>query len=460
MISDNTLRNLSVVAGVLVIATIWVGFRERTTQFTFAPGQYLLTGTDPERIASIEVKLGADAVVLKRTGTQFLVESAKNYPASNREVNDLQNKILGIKLADEVTRDKDAYASLGVDGGEKSTTIKFVDASGATIVEVITGKSEEGKDYVRLATSDVVYRAEEGLYLRTKPLDYVDKQLLQLERNDIAKVDVAPAGGKVYTIDSPEAGKVQLASIPEGKKVKGTEPDGVFGAATYLSFEEFQSESDAKDLEFGNVYTVHTRFEAEYRFELAKKDDKWFVRVRAAYHGPTSLSEGEVKNMSKEETERFDKLSAASRAVDTFNQRHQSWIYQLGSWKAESMTKAFDDLVQDDDGRPEKVTASHILIPWQGAERAPAEITRTKDEAKALADSLLAQVLADPAKLPELALANSSCPSKDKGGDLGEFPFEQMSKPFSEAAFKLKVGEVAPQIVETEFGWHVIQRTK
>ena len=177
MISDNTLRNLSVVAGVLVIATIWVGFRERTTQFTFAPGQYLLTGTDPERIASIEVKLGADTVVLKRTGAQFLVESAKNYPASNREVNDLQNKILGIRLADEVTRDKDAYASLGVDGGEKSTTIKFVDASSATIVEVITGKSEDGKDYVRLATSDVVYRAEEGLYLRTKPLDYVDKQL-------------------------------------------------------------------------------------------------------------------------------------------------------------------------------------------------------------------------------------------------------------------------------------------
>ncbi len=35
-----------------------------------------------------------------------------------------------------------------------------------------------------------------------------------------------------------------------------------------------------------------------------------------------------------------------------------------------------------------------------------------------------------------------------------------MSKPFSEAAFKLEVGEVAPQIVETEFGWHVIQRTK
>ncbi|MBI5852975.1 MAG: peptidylprolyl isomerase [Planctomycetes bacterium] len=446
MISQATLRNLAATAGVLVIASVWVGVRDRTTPFTFQKGQYLLPGTEPERIAGIEVKHEQDSVVLKRVGNQFLVESAKNYPANNREVNDLMNRVLGIRLAAEATTDKDAYAALGVDGGEKSTSIRFLDNEGKEIVGVITGKSEAGEDHVRLTNSETAYRVEEGLYLRTKPLDYVDKQLLQLERNDIQKVDVAPSGGKVYTIDSPEAGKVQLAGIPEGKKVKGTEPDGV--------------EAEAKDLEFGNAYTVRTRFEAEYRFELAKKDDKWFVRARAAYRGPTNLSERDIKDKSKEELERFDKLAAASKAVDAFNGKHQSWIYQLGSWKADSMTKAFDDLVQDDDGRPEKVTASHILIPWQGAERAPAEITRTKDEAKALAETLLAQVLADPSKLPELALANSSCPSKDKGGDLGEFPFEQMSKPFSEAAFKLKVGEVAPQIVETEFGWHVIQRTK
>ncbi|MCC6781955.1 MAG: peptidylprolyl isomerase [Planctomycetes bacterium] len=456
MISESTLRNLAVTAGVLVIASVWVGVRERTTPFRFNKGQLLLPDLDPERIAGIEVKHEQDTVVLKRAGGQFLVESAKNYPANNREVNDLTKRVLGIRLADEVTSDKDAYEGLGVSEA-KATTIRFLDNEGKDIVVVLTGKSEKGQDHVRLASSDTVYRVEEGLYLRTKALDYVDKQLLQLERNDIAKVDVAPAGGKVYSIESPEAGKVQLAGIPAGKKAKGTEPDGVFGAATYLSFDEFQSEAEAKDLDFANLYTVRTRLEAEYRFELAKKDDKWFVRARAAYHGPRELS---VEGKSKEELERNEKLANAAKAVEAFNAKHQSWVYQLGSWKADSMTKAFDDLVQDDDGRPEKVTASHILIPWQGAERAPAEITRTKDEAKALADSLLAQVVADPSKLPELAQANSSCPSKEKGGDLGEFPFEQMSKPFSEAAFSLKVGEVAPQVVETEFGWHIIQRTK
>ena len=122
--------------------------------------------------------------------------------------------------------------------------------------------------------------------------------------------------------------------------------------------------------------------------------------------------------------------------------------------------KPFDDLVEADDGKPDKVSASHILIPYEGAQNAAADVTRTKDEAKALAEELLAQVQADPTKLPELAMEHSSCPSKEKGGDLGEFSFETMAEPFSEMAFSLDAGAVANEVVETQFGYHVIQRTK
>ena len=64
-----------------------------------------------------------------------------------------------------------------------------------------------------------------------------------------------------------------------------------------------------------------------------------------------------------------------------------------------------------------------------------------------------------PTKFAELAKANSDCPSKEKGGDLGEFTHGQMVKEFDEVAFQLPVGKVS-EPVKTQFGYHLILTTK
>ncbi len=121
---------------------------------------------------------------------------------------------------------------------------------------------------------------------------------------------------------------------------------------------------------------------------------------------------------------------------------------------AKSEEKAPDPLQTD------LLAGSHILIPYKGAMRADAAITRTKEEAKKLAEDLLAKLKKKPGDFETLAKENSSCPSAQNGGDLGNWQKGRMVPEFDQAIGKLKVGEISPEVVETSFGFHVMRRNK
>lgn len=106
---------------------------------------------------------------------------------------------------------------------------------------------------------------------------------------------------------------------------------------------------------------------------------------------------------------------------------------------------------------PEQVQASHILLSTKPTDP-NADPNEVKAQAKEKADELLKQ-LKDGADFAALAKEHSSCPSKARGGDLGQFTRGRMVKPFEEAAFALKTGELS-DVVETDFGYHIIKVTE
>jgi NIMA-interacting peptidyl-prolyl cis-trans isomerase 1 len=108
---------------------------------------------------------------------------------------------------------------------------------------------------------------------------------------------------------------------------------------------------------------------------------------------------------------------------------------------------------------PRTIRAQHLLIMHQGSRSAPPTVVRTKEEARARAEEALARIR-EGASMDDIVAQYSEEPGaaqREPPGDLGEFSRKRMVKKFSDAAFKLQVGEVSG-VVETEFGFHVIKR--
>jgi hypothetical protein len=105
------------------------------------------------------------------------------------------------------------------------------------------------------------------------------------------------------------------------------------------------------------------------------------------------------------------------------------------------------------------VGASHVLIQYKGSMRADPKITRSKEEAKKLAGEVQAKAKKGQ-DFAALARQYSDEPgAKDRAGSLGKFQRTSMVKPFADAAFALKPSEIS-DVVETQFGFHVIKRTE
>lgn len=120
---------------------------------------------------------------------------------------------------------------------------------------------------------------------------------------------------------------------------------------------------------------------------------------------------------------------------------------------AEDVQKFYENNVKRYTADEER-RASHILIK-AGADMSAAD----KAKAKAKAEELLAEARKNPAGFAELAKKNSQDPgSAERGGDLDFFGKGAMVKPFEDAVYALKKGEIS-NVVQSDFGYHIIMLT-
>ncbi|MCA0132484.1 SurA N-terminal domain-containing protein [Winogradskyella alexanderae] len=104
---------------------------------------------------------------------------------------------------------------------------------------------------------------------------------------------------------------------------------------------------------------------------------------------------------------------------------------------------------------PDSVKVRHILVPYIGGQRADASVTKTPQEAKKTADSILAEITSGRKKFMDLLELSSDKVSNEQDGEI-EFAYNAgMAPEFKAYAFDNKVGDI--DVVGTSFGYHVIE---
>jgi hypothetical protein len=349
--SHKKLAILGIVAvGMVAWAIVQSNISNRPVDGAVAAGATLLQGFYPELIGSIILQGDGNSVTLLRQGGGFVVVEKSNYPANTKRINSLITSCLDIQTTELITNNKANFAELGVSDDKPLKTVTFLKPDKSVIAGILVGKA--GRDsqgaYVRLASSDKVYLSINVPPLQTTAIDYIDRVLTDVKREDITLVRADSPDGGYVIMNEPDRGVV-LTNVPAGKRAKVNWVDQAFIALTNLTFDDVKK--DPGNLKFDKTVTYQLKNSTVYAISLASQGQKTYAALATDFmdkSGPIRITGTESRADLKEKEA---KLLARDRAAD-FGKRTQGWVYEIPQMTAKVLTMKFADLIEDEPAKP------------------------------------------------------------------------------------------------------------
>lgn len=346
-----TNNKLAILAFLAVVTAGWAVLQSRISQPTNAStfsSSPLVEGLDLDSVASIMItsEAGSKTVTLDRLDGKFVVKDKNNYPADVSKINGLITKCLDIRTRDKITSNAENHADLKVTPETARCTVSFMDKDQKPIVGLAISESdpEKGNAHARLLSENDVYMIDSDPWISTGAMDYINTKLLEVPQDKMAQVGVHTPQDS-YSLKLSESGAIELEAVPADKKQKDSVCKSVFGALSYLQFEDVMKDAP-EGTAFDHTYSGKLSDTTVYKLSMAKKDDKVYAKVSADFMDKAPV-EKEQRVESEEELKKKEAKLLAIDAVNLFNQQHSGWVYQLPSYKAGDLTKSLADLVEN-----------------------------------------------------------------------------------------------------------------
>jgi len=334
-------RNLAVLAGVTVLsvalALAALFYREtmvapKNTPMPLFPGlaQKLANG-EATHIYIVSKKYGAVEIAFIPSKGWVLPERG-NYPASFETVQQTLVAIAAMETSEPKTDRPDWFHYVDLDpppqGG--GTIVTLSADKGYVLASMILGKAEMVGDelglFVRRAGENQSWLVKSPAEIKTNPSDWMDKNVINLDRGRIASVEVRPATGPAYTATRaiPDA-SFTIAPLPKGREL--AYPDAADATAAALAGFAFDDIKPATDLDFasGARLTLHTFDGLTVISEAIQQGGDTWVRLYA------SAAPGSQK---------------AAKDALAINARTSGWAFKLPAFKASAFAPALESLLK------------------------------------------------------------------------------------------------------------------
>jgi len=351
--SDKKLAVLGIIAAAVAALAVLQSRISRTftpPQITLAP---LIEGLDIDQVQSIEIKSrDSEPVRLRRKETAFVVASKENYPANLRKVNSLISDCLDIRITSDalITANSENHAHLGLTSDTARYEITFFGEQEKALVGLLIADTDRDENSsstpVRLANSNQAWRLTDAPYISTRSIDYIDSQILQVDRQKIDQVTVTDPNQTAYTLKPvPDSTDVLLVELPPQKQIRQSNARSTFGSLTSVRMEDVLSSASTPSLEFNHSYVCELNDHLVYTARLARNGQKNYIRLSARYTGPEPQVQQQVE--SEEQLRQREALFLAKKNAETFTARHSGWVYIIPSYKADEMTRSLADQIED-----------------------------------------------------------------------------------------------------------------
>ncbi|MBU0725500.1 MAG: DUF4340 domain-containing protein [Alphaproteobacteria bacterium] len=288
-------------------------------------------------VTTITLASAEGRTTLTRKGEHWAVGESHDYPARSDSVRALLLALADMKTMEAKTSRPEMFSRLEVEAQEsekaKSTLIALRDGSGAVLAELLVGKRRFGRGgqgdayYVRRPGSNQALLAESRLDPRSQPLDWLDRRIASIDRDQVRQVTITHPDGESLSVgkDSAETNDFVIRDMPEGTQIENQfQLNATAGTLNQLVLDAVRP---AEGLSFGTAGTRYETFDGlVVEVTFAEADGTTWTRYRAS---TTAEASDDAKAKAAE-----------------INMRTEGWAYALTDFKIEQLRRRMADLVK------------------------------------------------------------------------------------------------------------------